>query len=129
VKEKKAMDEQKILNAICKCLQILANFNPPIVDKNGNAVADVSGRQPPLYKDEQGTPAKNIKDVYVKDIYKSADSAANAANPPFPVPPLQAFVECVKAKTCDFPLEPQQLVNGDYPTIGGLAFLIKQNCP
>ena len=122
------MDEQKILNAVCKCLQVLANFNPPIVDDHGNAVVDVSGRQPPLYKDDQGTPADTIQEVYVKDLYEKANKAGQDANPPFPVPPLQAFVECVKAHTCQFPLEPQELARGDYPTIGDLVFEIQQAC-
>jgi hypothetical protein len=123
------MDEQKILNAICKCLQILANFKPPIVDNNGNAVVDVSGRQPPLHKDENGTPAKNIKEVYVKRLYVDINKEDSAAKPPPPVPRLKVFVDCLKAETCDFPLERQQLVNGEYPIIGDLVFLVQQNCP
>ena len=123
------MDKQKILNAICKCLQILANFKPPIVDKDGTAIVDVSGRQPPLHKDENGTPAKSITEVYVKRLYVDINKEDNAANPPPPVPRLKVFVLCLKSATCDFPLEPQQLVNGEYPTIGDLVFLIQQNCP
>jgi len=124
------MSETKILNAICKCLQILANFKPPIVDNNGNAVVDVSGRQPPLHKDENGTPAKNIKEVYVKRLYVDINKEDSAAQPPPPVPRLAVFIKCLKQQLhCDFPMEPQQLVNGEFPTIGDLVFEIQQDCP
>lgn len=123
------MDEQKILNAICKCLQVLANFKPAIVDNNGNAVGDISGRQPPLHK-KDGTPASDIKEVYLCDLFKRIDAEDRKANPPPPVPRLAVFLKCLRdALRCDFAMEPQQLVNCEFPTIGDLMFEIQQDCP
>jgi hypothetical protein len=33
------------------------------------------------------------------------------------------------ALDCDFAMEPQQLVKGEFPTIGDIVFEIQQDCP
>jgi hypothetical protein len=122
------MSEKKILNATCKCLQVLANFRPPIVDDNGNAVGDISARQPPLHK-KDGTPARNIKEFYLCDLFKKIDADDKKANPPPPVPRLAVFLKCLRdGLQCDFAMEPQQLVDCEFPTVGDLLFEIQQDC-
>ena len=121
-------DETTILNAVCQHLQVLANFKPAITDKDGNAIVDVIGRQPPL-KDKDGKPVKNIREVFVKPIYVQIDAEDKKATPPPPEPRLAVFLRHLKTATCDFPMEPQQLVRGEFPTIGNLVFEIQQACP
>src|SRR5437870_2535291 len=101
-------DEPTILKAVCKKLEWLVEFKPPIRDANGNPILDVSEFDPPL-RDKRGNPVQDLRDAYIQTIFTEINKEDSNAKPPPPKPRLAVFVDELKKELGHFFLEPQQL--------------------
>lgn len=97
--------EAEILKVVCQELEVLASFKPTLTDSKGNPTASA--------------PSTDIAELF-KDIAKQDK------NKPAPLERLAVFIRNLKGRLSakHLPLEPTELVRGDFMTVSDLVFHI-----